>query len=54
MLCSPGLIYTGALCTDGSADGQEADPREENARPSGHPWEMSVGWDVFGMHLLLC
>lgn len=54
VLCSPGLIDPGTPCTDGSADGQEADPKEENSRPSGHPWEMPVGWGVFGVHLPLC
>ena len=54
VLCSPGLIDPGTPCTDGSANGQEADPKEENSRPSRHPWEMPVGWGVFGVHLPLC
>ena len=47
-------IYPGAPCSDGSTDGQEADPKEGNSRQSEHPWEMSVGWDVFGVYLPLC
>lgn len=49
-LWSPRInIYLGAACTDGSGrGGQEGDPGEGNSRQNEHPWEKSVGWDVFG------
>lgn len=47
-----GLIYTGAPCTDGSADGQKRAPGRTRGQVD-HPGGVSVSWDVFADYISL-